>query len=58
MPACVKVLKLGRNVVLEWARGRVFDAEVGVMFQKVVQECRQVGEGECAEGDLLCKAAC
>lgn len=28
---------------LEWGRGRVFDAEVGAMFQRLVVEAKQVG---------------
>jgi len=28
---------------LEWGRGRVFDAEVGAVFQRLVSEAKQVG---------------
>ena len=32
---------------LEWGRGRVFDAEVGAMFQRLVAEAKQVGGRDC-----------
>ena len=28
---------------LEWGRGRVFDGEVGAVFQRLVHEAKQVG---------------
>lgn len=31
---------------LEWGRGRVFDAEIGTMFQQLVSEAKQVGGNE------------
>lgn len=37
------VSKAGQRPALEWGRGRVFDAEVGAMFRRLVQEARQVG---------------
>ncbi len=36
------VSKAGQRPSLEWGRGRVFDPEVGVLFQRLVQEARQV----------------
>ena len=33
--------KLGRNLPLIWERGRVFDADVGEMFRRMVSEAKQ-----------------
>ena len=32
----------GRRVVLEWARGRLFDKSVAMFYQKTVQDARHV----------------
>ena len=37
------VSKGGQRPALEWGRGRVFDAEVGAMFRRLVQEVGKVG---------------
>ena len=34
------ISKGGMQPILEWARGRVFDAEVGLLFQKLVSEVK------------------
>ena len=37
-----QVSKAGHRLNLEWARGRVFDLEVGVCFQKIVSEAKSL----------------
>ncbi|PRW60157.1 DNA topoisomerase 3-beta isoform X1 [Chlorella sorokiniana] len=50
-----RATKAGHALNLEWGRGRVFDAEVGAMFQRLVVEAKQlrvvdVGEKEERKG--------
>ncbi|GAB4821904.1 hypothetical protein N2152v2_008950 [Parachlorella kessleri] len=43
------VAKAGQRPALEWGRGRVFDAEVGAVFQRLVHEARQLRVTEVSE---------